>query len=78
MNVLFFLVPLALLLAGAAVAGFIWAVRHGQYDDVHTPAIRMLLDDDEVRNDDMRNHNMRNEATDPETHESAGRAERDL
>lgn len=45
MNVLYILVPLALLLAAAAVAGFVWAVRHGQFDDVQTPAMRVLLDD---------------------------------
>jgi len=47
MNVLFFLVPLAVLRAGAGVAAFLWAVRHGQFDDVETPAIRMLLDDED-------------------------------
>ena len=45
MNVLFFLVPLAVLLAGLGVYGFFWAVRSGQFDDVETPALRMLIDD---------------------------------
>ncbi len=44
--ILFLLLPLALLLAGAAVYGFLWAVRTGQYEDVHTPALRLLTDDD--------------------------------
>ena len=48
MNVLYFLVPLALLLATAGVAAFMWAVRNGQFDDVETPAIRILLDDEET------------------------------
>ena len=48
MNVLYILVPLAVLLAATAVGGFVWAVRKGQFDDVHTPAIRMLLDEDDV------------------------------
>ncbi len=47
MNVLYFLVPLAVLLATVGVAAFMWAVRNGQFDDVETPAIRMLLDDEE-------------------------------
>ena len=47
MNVLFILVPLAVVLAAAGVAAFRWAVRDGQYDDVETPALRMLLDDEE-------------------------------
>lgn len=45
MAVLYILVPLALLLAGAAVAAFRWAVRDGQFDDTETPALRILLDD---------------------------------
>ena len=48
MTVLYVLVPLALALAAFAVAGFRWAVRDGQFDDVETPALRILLDDVEV------------------------------
>lgn len=47
MNVLYILVPLALALAGIGVAAFIWSVRSGQYDDVETPGMRMLVDEDE-------------------------------
>lgn len=46
MNVLLVLVPLALILASAGVAAFVWSVRSGQYDDVETPAMRILMDDD--------------------------------
>ncbi|MBX2819556.1 MAG: cbb3-type cytochrome oxidase assembly protein CcoS [Rhodothermaceae bacterium] len=46
MTVLYFLVPLALILAGASVAAFLWAVRSGQFEDTETPAIRILLDDE--------------------------------
>lgn len=46
MNILYALVPLALLLAAVGVLAFRWAVRDGQFDDVETPAIRMLLDDE--------------------------------
>jgi cbb3-type cytochrome oxidase maturation protein len=46
MSILYFLVPLAILLAAAGVWGFLWAVRSGQFDDVQTPAIRILLDDE--------------------------------
>ena len=45
--VLYFLVPLALALAGLAVYGFLWAVRTGQYDDVRTPALRVVLEEDQ-------------------------------
>ncbi len=46
MNILFLLVPVALLLAAAGVGGFLWAARNGQFDDVETPALRMLIDDE--------------------------------
>lgn len=44
MSLMLFLIPLALLLAGAAVAAFLWCVTSGQFDDVDTPARRMLHD----------------------------------
>ncbi|MFN0133948.1 MAG: cbb3-type cytochrome oxidase assembly protein CcoS [Phycisphaerales bacterium] len=47
MSVLYIVVPLAVLLAGAALWGFIWAVRGGQFDDLDTPGVRAALDDDE-------------------------------
>lgn len=47
MEVLFIVFPLALLIAAVSVAAFIWAVRRGQMDDLETPAIRMLHDDEE-------------------------------
>ena len=45
--ILLILVPVALLLAAAGVYGFLWAVRSGQYEDVDTPALRVLLDENE-------------------------------
>ena len=35
-----------------AVAGvFVWAVRSGQFDDLDTPAVRILTDDEPPRHD---------------------------
>ena len=45
MSVLYLLVPLALLIVGAALAGYAWAARRGQFDDLDTPAWRALHDD---------------------------------
>jgi len=44
-EVVFILLPLALLVAGIMLALFIWAVRSGQYDDLETPAVRILFED---------------------------------
>ena len=46
MSVMFVLLPLALLFAGAALGVFIWAALSGQYDDLDTPAVRILHEDD--------------------------------
>ncbi len=45
MSILFLLIPLALLIVAAAVASFWWATRDGQFDDLETPAVRILFDD---------------------------------
>lgn len=45
MSVMFIVLPLAFVLAGAAIAAFIWMVRGGQLDDLDTPPARMLFDD---------------------------------
>ena len=47
METIFVLLPLALLIAAVAVGFFIWAARTGQFDDLDTPAVRILFDDEE-------------------------------
>ena len=47
METIFVLLPLALLIAAIAVGFFIWAARTGQFDDLETPAVRILFDDEE-------------------------------
>lgn len=49
MSVLYIVLPLALLVVGIALAAFVWAARHGQFDDLDTPAVRMLHDDTEPK-----------------------------
>lgn len=46
MSILLMLVPLSLLLLGAAVWAFAWAVRRGQFDDLDTPALDILRDEE--------------------------------
>ena len=46
MSILYVLIPLALLLLGLAVWAFFWAVGSGQFDDLDTPAMRVVMDDD--------------------------------
>ena len=46
MEVLIYLVPMALLLGLTGLAAFMWSLRDGQYDDVQGAAVRVLSDDD--------------------------------
>ena len=39
MSVLFIVVPLALVIVAVALAGYLWAVRSGQMDDLETPGL---------------------------------------
>lgn len=49
MEILYLLIPLALLVLGVAIWGFLWAVKTGQFDDMEGPAHRILMDDDDIR-----------------------------
>lgn len=48
MIVLYLLLPLALLITVTFLILFVWATRDGQFDDVQTPQIRVMFDDDRV------------------------------
>ena len=47
MNILFLLIPLAVLLGATFLLAFIWGAVDGQYDDLETPAHRILIPDNE-------------------------------
>ena len=47
MEILYLLIPLALVLAGFIVWAFLWAIRAGQFDDLEGPAHRILMDEDQ-------------------------------
>jgi cbb3-type cytochrome oxidase maturation protein len=51
---LIFLIPLALLLGGAALFAFLWSLRNGQYDDLDGAAERILLDEGDDLDHDRR------------------------
>ncbi len=46
MSVIYVILPLALLIAAGAVWAYLWAARSGQFDDLDTPAYRVLEDED--------------------------------
>lgn len=46
MNVLVYLVPIALILGLGGLVAFLWSLKNGQYDDLQGAAVRILSDDD--------------------------------
>jgi len=47
MNMLYVLIPLALMLLGLAVWALVWAIRNGQFDDLESHGWSVVLDDDQ-------------------------------
>jgi cbb3-type cytochrome oxidase maturation protein len=48
MEILYLLVPLAVIIAGVIVWAFLWSIRSGQFDDLEGPAHRILMDEDDA------------------------------
>jgi cbb3-type cytochrome oxidase maturation protein len=52
MKTIFFLIGCSVLLALLFLIAFLWTHRNGQNDDLYTPSVRMLLDDEVIADDD--------------------------
>ena len=46
MEIIYVLIPLSIVLLIVAIGVFLWAVNSGQFEDLDTPAWRILQDDD--------------------------------
>ena len=49
MSVIYVLLAISIVVALIFFAAFILAVRKGQYDDAYTPSVRMLFEDELVK-----------------------------
>lgn len=49
MSVIYILIAISLVLAGVFLVSFFQAVKHGQFDDDHTPGIRVLFEDEVIK-----------------------------
>lgn len=47
MSALYFLIPMSLLIVAGALGIFLWSLRRGQYEDLDSPAHRIIFDDRE-------------------------------
>ncbi|WP_041952137.1 cbb3-type cytochrome oxidase assembly protein CcoS [Spirosoma spitsbergense] len=50
MHVLFFMIGISLTMALGFLAAFVWSLRTGQQDDLYTPSLRILTDDEPLSN----------------------------
>lgn len=49
MNILYFLIGCSILMALIFLLAFFWAMKDGQNDDMQTPAMRILFEDDKPK-----------------------------
>ncbi|MDX1543914.1 MAG: cbb3-type cytochrome oxidase assembly protein CcoS [Christiangramia sp.] len=55
MSIIYMLLAISVVVALIFFIAFIVSVREGQYDDVYTPSVRMLFDDELIKNDPEKN-----------------------
>lgn len=48
MNIVFPLIGISLTMALIFLGAFVWSVRSGQQDDMYTPSVRILFEDENV------------------------------
>ncbi|RVU30604.1 MULTISPECIES: cbb3-type cytochrome oxidase assembly protein CcoS [Neptunomonas] len=46
MEIIFLLIPIAIILVAFAIWAFSWSVKSGQFDDLESPAHSILFEDD--------------------------------
>jgi len=46
MNIIIILISISLTIAIIFLIAFIWSIKHGEFDDTETPAVRMLFDNE--------------------------------
>ena len=51
MEIIFITIPITILFIATGVALFFWASKGGQFDDLDSPAHRILFDDDNAPSD---------------------------
>ncbi|THV25052.1 cbb3-type cytochrome oxidase assembly protein CcoS [Peteryoungia ipomoeae] len=47
MNMLIYLIPIALILGGLGLVAFLWSLKSGQYEDLDGAAWRVISSDDD-------------------------------
>jgi cbb3-type cytochrome oxidase maturation protein len=50
MNIIILLIGISLVIAVIFLFIFLWSMKSGQYDDMHSPSVRMLFDNKKNKN----------------------------
>ncbi len=61
MNIIYMLLVISVIVALVFFWAFILSVRKGQYDDTYTPSVRMLFEDEIVKDKDTKKKQKTNE-----------------
>lgn len=56
MEIIYMLLAISVCVAIVFFVAFIITVKRGQYDDVYTPSVRMLFDDEVVKEKEIKNN----------------------
>ncbi len=51
MDIVFLLIPIAMVLVVFMAVVYLWSVKSGQMDDLEGPAYRILMDDDGIKSE---------------------------
>ncbi|MDF0716765.1 cbb3-type cytochrome oxidase assembly protein CcoS [Muricauda sp. 334s03] len=57
MSVIYVLLAISITVAVVFFVAFVFSVKSGQYDDTYTPSVRMLFEDEVVKDKDKSNLN---------------------
>ncbi|MCW8981223.1 MULTISPECIES: cbb3-type cytochrome oxidase assembly protein CcoS [Altibacter] len=72
MSIIYVLLTISVIVALVFFAAFIFSVKRGQYDDTYTPSVRMLFEDELIKDTTISTQNKSNKQsnTNQEKHES--------
>lgn len=63
MSIIYMLLAISIFVAIVFFVAFIYTVRSGQYDDTYTPSVRMLFEDELVKDEDIKKKKNLNKPT---------------
>ncbi len=69
MSVLYLLIPIGIIFLLIAVLFFFWAIKNGQYDDMESQALKIVIEDHQTKPEKSDEEND-NESTDQNNAES--------